>query len=307
MTKSSIVEVPLRQPLPYGKVDSPRTFFPEANPLVLTIKEIECKSILNRSGLADYAINPYVGCEHGCRYCYGRFMMRYTGHREVWGHFVDIKINALQVLLKQVERARRGRVFISSVCDAWQPLEEKYGITRSCVEILLANRFPITILTKSASASRDLDLLKGRPGVELGVTLSCLDEPSRRIFEPRGSSGEERLSLLQKARERDITTYAFLGPILPYLFDSEENLRMLLAAFRDVGVDWVYLDLLNPRPGVWASLYPSLRDRYPHLIPRYREVLFNRGKRIRYGLRLKEKIMKLGRPYSLEEKLHFLW
>lgn len=275
--------------------------------MVLAIKEIECKSILNPSGLADYAINPYVGCEHGCRYCYGRFMMRYTGHREPWGRFVDVKVNAPRVLLKQVGRSRTGRVFISSVCDAWQPLEEKYRITRACVEILLASRFPITILTKSANASRDLDLLKNRHGVELGVTLSCLDEPSRRIFEPRGSSGEERLSLLQAAKERDIITYAFLGPIMPYLFDTDENLRKLLAAFRDVGTDWIYLDLLNPRPGVWASLYPTLTDHYPHLVPRYREILFNRWKRRQYGLRLKEKITRLGRPCRLEEKLHFLW
>ena len=277
------------------------------SPLVLTIKEIECKSILNRSGLADYALNPYVGCEHGCRYCYGRFMMRFTKHREPWGRFVDVKVNGPRVLMKQVKRSRVGRVFISSVCDGWQPLEEKYGITRGCLEILLANRFPITILTKSALASRDLDLIKGRPEVELGATLTTLDERLRRLFEPRGSSGEERISLLRQAKEKGITTYAFLGPIMPYLFDTQENLRALIAALRDVGVDWIYLDLLNPRPGVWTSLYPVLRDHFPHLVPRYRGVLFNPRVRSHYGLRLRERIEKLSRPYRLEKNLQFLW
>ena len=275
--------------------------------MVLTIKEIECKSILNRSGLADYALNPFVGCEHGCRYCYGRFMMRFTKHREPWGRFVDVKVNAPRVLMKQVKRSRVGRVFISSVCDGWQPLEEKYGITRACVKILLANGFPITILTKSALVSRDLDLIEGRPEVELGATLTTLDEGCRRLFEPRGSSGEERISLLKQAKEKGITTYAFLGPIMPYLFDTQENLRLLIAAFRDVGVDWIYLDLLNPRPGVWASLYPVLRDHFPHLVPRYRGVLFNPRERNHYGLRLREKIEKLGRLYRLEKRLQFLW
>ncbi len=275
--------------------------------MVLTIKEIECKSVLNRSGLADYALNPFVGCEHGCRYCYGRFMMRFTKHREPWGRFVDVKVNAPRVLMKQVERSRVGRVFISSVCDGWQPLEEKYGITRACVEILLANGFPITILTKSALVSRDLDLIEGRPEVELGATLTTLDEGCRRLFEPRGASGEERISLLKQAKEKGITTYAFLGPIMPYLFDTQENLRVLIAAFRDVGVDWIYLDLLNPRPGVWASLYPVLRDHFPHLVPRYRGVLFNPRERNHYGLRLREKIEKLGRLYRLEKRLDFLW
>ncbi|MFB0507790.1 MAG: radical SAM protein [Thermodesulfobacteriota bacterium] len=275
--------------------------------MVLTIKEIECKSILNRSGLADYALNPYVGCEHGCRYCYGRFMMRYTKHREPWGRFVDVKVNGPRVLIKQVKRFPTGRVFISSVCDGWQPLEEKYGITRACVEILLANGFPITILTKSALASRDFDLIEGRPEVELGATLTTLDERWRRLFEPRGSPSEERVSLLKQAKEKGITTYAFLGPIMPYLFDTEENLRGLIGAFRDVGVDWIYVDLLNPRPGVWASLYPVLRDHHPHLVPRYKEVLFNPRVRNDYGVRLREKIEKLGRLYRLEKKLQFLW
>jgi DNA repair photolyase len=234
-------------------------------------------------------------------------MMRFTKHREPWGRFVDVKVNAPRVLTKQVERSRVGRVFISSVCDGWQPLEEKYGITRACVEILLANGFPITILTKSALVSRDLDLIEGRPEVELGATLTTLDERYRGLFEPRGSSGEERISLLKQAKEKGITTYAFLGPIMPYLFDTQENLRVLIAAFRDVGVDWIYLDLLNPRPGVWASLYPVLRDHFPHLVPRYRGVLFNPRERNHYGLRLREKIEKLGRLYRLEKRLEFLW
>ena len=275
--------------------------------MALAIKEIECKSILNRSGLADYALNPYVGCEHGCRYCYGRFMMRYTKHREPWGRFVDVKMNGPRVLMKQAKRLPVGRVFISSVCDGWQALEEKYGITRTCLAILLANGFPITILTKSALVCRDLDLMKGRPGVELGATLTTLDEGLRRIFEPRSSCGMERLSLLEQAKAKDITTYAFLGPIMPYLFDTEENLRGLIAAFRDVGVDWIYLDLLNPRPGVWASLNPVLRDHYPHLVRGYRGVLFNPWERGRYGIRIRERIGKLGRQYGLEEKLRFLW
>ncbi len=275
--------------------------------MVLTIKEIECKSILNRSGLAEYALNPYVGCEHGCRYCYGRFMMRYTKHREPWGSFVDVKVNGPRVLMKQVKRFRVGRVFISSVCDGWQPLEEKYGITRACVEILLANDFPVTILTKSGLASRDLDLIEGRPGMELGATLTTLDERGRRLFEPRGSSSKERVSLLKQAKGKGITTYAFLGPILPYLFDTQENLRALMEAFRDVGVDWIYVDLLNPRPGVWASLYPLLRDHYPQLVPRYKEVLFHPRVRDDYGVRLRERIGELGRLYRLEKKIQYLW
>jgi DNA repair photolyase len=275
--------------------------------LTIAIREIECTSVLNRSGIADYAVNAYVGCEHGCRYCYGRFMMRYIKHGESWGHFVDVKVNAPRVLMKQVKRSRMGRVFVSSVCDGWQPLEEKYGITRACVEILLAGGFPVTILTKNVLASRDLDLFEGRREVELGVTVTILDEELRRTFEPRSSSAEERLLLLRRARERGITTYAFLGPIMPYLFDTEENLGGLIMAFQDARVDWIYLDLLNPRPGVWASLYPVLRDHYPHLVSRYRKILFNQWERGRYASTLRARIGELGGRHRMGEKLRFLW
>lgn len=123
------------------------------------VKEIECKSILCKSGLADYALNCYTGCQHGCLYCYARFMGRFTGNTLQWGSFVYVKSNALDVLKKQVRKAKKGNVFISSVCDGWQPLEGKYKLTRQCLEVLLEDNFPVTILTKSTLIARDLDIL----------------------------------------------------------------------------------------------------------------------------------------------------
>ncbi|MBI5181776.1 MAG: radical SAM protein, partial [Nitrospirae bacterium] len=93
----------------------------------LIIKEIKVKSLLSKSGIpgADYCINPYVGCFHCCRYCYATFMKRFTGHAEPWGSFVDVKINAPEVLEKQLKRAEKGNVIISSVTDAYQPKEAR--------------------------------------------------------------------------------------------------------------------------------------------------------------------------------------
>jgi DNA repair photolyase len=124
---------------------------PQVNREALTkkgfrIAEVECKSLLNKSGLADYAVNCYSGCEHGCRYCYARFVTRFSHPGEQWGSFVDIKVNAPAVLAREVKRKRVGKVFVSSVCDGWQPNEANYGLTRQCLEILLSYGYPVTIL-----------------------------------------------------------------------------------------------------------------------------------------------------------------
>ena len=127
------------------------------------IKTIQCKSVLTRSRLpeVDYCINPYVGCLHGCIYCYARFMKRFTGHTEKWGKFIDVKINAPEVLEKELSRSpEKGTVLLGSVTDAYQPIERKYKITRAILEILLKHHFPISILTKSDLVVRDIDLLK---------------------------------------------------------------------------------------------------------------------------------------------------
>ena len=105
---------------------------------MLSIKEIEAKSILNRSKIFDYCLNPYTGCQIGCKYCYARlFMRRYSGHKEAWGNFVDAKINAPLLLRKQIGKVNPGTIWISSVCDPYQPLEAKYKITRNCLKELV--------------------------------------------------------------------------------------------------------------------------------------------------------------------------
>jgi DNA repair photolyase len=115
----------------------------------MIVKEIKAKSILSKSRVYDYALNAYVGCQHRCLYCYAKFMKRFTGHREAWGAFVDVKVNAPELLAREVKKKRKGRVWISGVCDAYQPLEKKYLLTRRCLEILVEQGWPVTIQTKS--------------------------------------------------------------------------------------------------------------------------------------------------------------
>jgi DNA repair photolyase len=183
---------------------------------MLKVKEIKAKSVLNKSKIFDYCINPFTGCQISCRYCYARlFIRRYSGHNEAWGDFVDVKINAPEVLKKQLDKAKRGTVWISSVCDPYQPLEAKYELTRRCLKELVEKQFPINIQTKSKLVLRDLDLFQDLKEIEVGFTITTDDERVAKLFEPGASSVKERLKALENIHSSGIKTFAFVGPLLP--------------------------------------------------------------------------------------------
>lgn len=206
---------------------------------MIEIKEVQAKSILNKSKVFDYCLNPYTGCQISCAYCYARlFMSRYSGHKEPWGQFVDIKVNAPELLKKQLEKAKRGTVWISSVCDPYQPLEIRYRLTRKCLEILLEKQFPLNIQTKSRLILRDIDLLQQFHDIEVGFTITTDDENIARTFESRASSVKERLNALAEIHGRGIKTFAFIGPLLP------GNPEKLIASLEGI-TDKIYIDRMN--------------------------------------------------------------
>ncbi len=206
---------------------------------MLKVNEVKAKSILNKSKIFDYCLNPYTGCEHNCTYCYARlFMRRYSGHKEPWGEFVDIKVNAPQLLKKQLERAKKGIVWVSSVCDPYQPLEAKYKLTRQCLKELAEKQFPVNIQTKSKLVLRDLDLFLQFEEIEVGFTITTDDQRVAKLFESRASSVKERLDALEKIHSEGIRTFAFVGPLLP---GNPDKLVELLEG----KTDKIYLDKMN--------------------------------------------------------------
>ncbi len=239
----------------------------------LKINEIMIKSILNRSGIpgVDLCINPYVGCQHGCIYCYARFMRRYSGHlNDPWGSFVDVKINAVEILRKQIRKANRGEIILSSVTDPYQPLERHYNITRGLLSVLKDYNLPISILTKSHLVKRDIDLLSEMEDCEVGFTIVTLEDSVRKDFEPFSSPIDKRLNALEELIENGIKTYVFLGPILPYL--TEETLAEIMKITFEMGVRDIIIDKLNFKSGNWRDINDLLMDKYPDLLPKYSEI-----------------------------------
>jgi len=210
------------------------------------VREIEAKSILNPSKIHDYCVNPYTGCEVGCVYCYAAlFMGRYSGHSEPWGEFVDVKVNAPELLAKQIAKAKRGTIWFASVCDPYQPLEERFALTRRSLEVLVGRDFPVEIQTKSARVRRDLDVIRRLSDVEIGFTIATDDETIAGMFEPRASPVGERVEVLREFKAAGVSTFAFAGPLLP---GNPEKLVALLTG----AVDRVLIDRMNYVPTVKA-------------------------------------------------------
>ncbi|MCC6502414.1 MAG: radical SAM protein [Deltaproteobacteria bacterium] len=227
----------------------------------MKVTEIQAKSVLSRSQVYDYALNPYVGCEHACVYCYASFMKRFTAHREPWGEFVDVKINAPVLLAKELKKKKAGRVWVSGVCDPYQPLEKKYSLTRKCLEVLVEAGWPFTIQTKSDLVLRDIEIIKQAKDSEVGFTITTADEKIRKIFEPGAPPSINRVNALEALHSEGVRTFCMIAPILP----GAEGLAGMLKG----KVDYVLVDRLNYHYGDWAykkhALEWAMQDSYFYL------------------------------------------
>lgn len=222
--------------------------------------EINCKTALSKSSLPglDYSLNPYMGCEHACSYCYAPSTLHYGG-TEPWGSFVQAKTNIPVILEKEARKFRSGIVGISTVTDPYQPLEKKLRLTRSCLEVLFAKNFPVCVQTKSALVLRDLDLISQFRKKEVGFTITTIDDRISRVLEPGATVASERLRALRELSENDVPTWAFIGPIIPGVL-TEDNVCDLIRAIKDAGCSRILVDPLRLKPGLSEAMQVPLKE-----------------------------------------------
>ncbi len=210
----------------------------------MIIREIHSKTILSKSQVYPYVINAYTGCQHSCTYCYARFMKRFTGHSEPWGEFVDVKVDAPDLLRKEIVRKKPDRVWVSGVCDPYQPLEGKYRLTRQCLEILGAHQWPVAIQTRSPLVVRDLDILKEMKDLDVGFSITTADDGMRKLFEPHAPPIRARIEAIGELHAAGLHTFVMIAPILP----GAEALGELLAD----KVDYYLTDRMNYNHADWV-------------------------------------------------------
>jgi DNA repair photolyase len=196
------------------------------------VREIIVDHMLIAEGPGQYYINPYVGCLIGCDFCYvaerSDFSRALEGLPELpWGRYLDVKVNAADVLRREVQRFPPGVVRISPILtDPYQPIERKYRITRQCLEVLLPAGFSAGVLTRAARVVEDLDLYRRHPLSGIGFSIPTDADRYRQIFEPGADPIEDRLAALETFRAAGVHTVAIVQPILPM---NPERLASLLA------------------------------------------------------------------------------
>jgi len=234
----------------------------------MKIREIKAKSVLSKTGLgSDYVINPYVGCMHGCIYCYARFMKRFTNHPEPWGHFIDVKINAPDLIPEKTDKYKNKSVLMSSVTDAYHPIEIKYKLTRKILEKLVPLGVELNILTKSDLVLRDIDLLKKFKKCLVTISLSFLDEKLIKQIEPLASSAKRRIDALKELNKAGIKTAVFISPIFPEITDWREVINRTK---NFVGEYW--FENLNPYFAIRNNITKFLKNNKPELIEKYNQI-----------------------------------
>lgn len=219
----------------------------------------DSQSIVSQNDSPDvgfrWSVNPYRGCSHGCAYCYARPTHEYLGLNAGLDFETKIlvKLRAPDLLRDWLARSAWSPepIAFSGVTDCYQPAERQFRLTRRCLEVACAARQPISIVTKNALVTRDLDVLAEmatRNTVCVMLSITTLDQALTRVLEPRTSAPAARLQALRELRAAGVPAGVLIAPIIPGLNDSEVP-RMLLAA-RDAGAQWAGFIVLRLPLGV---------------------------------------------------------
>jgi len=234
----------------------------------MKIIQKEVKQIITKSNLpdADFVINPYIGCQHSCIYCYADFMKRFTGHSsEKWGDFVDVKINGHETIKNK--KFNNSSILLGSVTDPYQAIEAKYKMTQQILGKLVSIQPNLEILTKSKLILRDIDLLKKFNNLRIGISLNTMDDNISKYLEPHASPATSRINTLRELHNAGLKTYLFISPIFPEITDF----KALIESTHSF-VDKFLFENLNIRANNRSAIYTFIKKNNPNLIELYNEL-----------------------------------
>jgi radical SAM mobile pair protein B len=263
----------------------------KVNEMSICINSIDTPSVLTKTNLpvGDYSANPYIGCTHGCKYCYASFMKRFTNHSEPWGEFLDVKF------WPQIEKPQKYNnkdVFLCSVTDPYLPEEKEFRRTRALLQQLQGSEVKLSIQTKSDLVLRDLDIIKSMPNARVGFSINTLDEAFRNDMD-KAVSIERRLDAMKILHDEHIRTICFISPIFPGITD----VQAIINRVKDQ-CNLIWLENLNLRGSYKPVILQYIHDRYPQLTGLYDEIYLH-GSRMYWEL-LDESIRNYAKENGME-------
>ncbi len=229
-------------------------------------KYVKVKSVISKSNLPDldYAFNPYIGCTHGCLYCYARDYVsgKYRDVSRNWGTIVYVKENCVEVLKNELRRLRLGVIGVSTITDPYQHIEARLGLVRESIEVMLRYGFNVSIQTKSNLVLRDLDIIrKFKDRVDVGVTLTWLNNDSiMKYIEPNSVRPKERVKVLERLSNEGVETWIFYGPVIPLVNDGEELVKEIVSVAKDTNSK-VLIDKLRVRKWMYEIFRQVMNQR----------------------------------------------
>ena len=249
-------------------------------------REEPCLTALNRVTGMDFAwsLNPYMGCEHRCTFCYVRAFERRADRPsdDRYGRSIRVKVNIAEVLRRELARRTWSRelVAIGAATDPYQPAEGSYRLTRRCLQVLGQARNPFSLITRGPLVVRDVDVLQSaarRAEVSVNVSVPTLDERVWRTTEPGTAPPRQRLRALARLVAAGIKAGVGMAPILPGLSDRPEQLAAVVQAARDAGATHLWVNLLYLRPGTREHFLEHLARDWPTELARYEDLYRGRA------------------------------
>jgi len=273
---------------------------------------LPAKSLLNRcvSKRAmpfTWTINPYRGCEFGCRYCYARYTHEFMEMRDgmEFEQKIYVKQHAANLLRKELRRVKEDEsIALGTATDPYQPAEKRYEVTRGILEVFAAHRgFELGIVTKSNLVERDINLLQNLARsnkLSVHITITTLDTDLARILEPRAPRPDLRLDAVRALSAAGLRVGISCSPVVPGITDAPHDLESLIRAASDCGADYVFANPLFLKPCSAAVFLPFLEQHFPHLAENYRQRYQNRAFVTQpYAKHLSDLISRLRQKYKL--------
>ena len=270
------------------------------------------KSLLNRcvskrAMLFTWTINPYRGCEFGCRYCYARYTHEFMEMRDAmdFEQKIYVKQHAADLLRQELQKVKAGEsIALGTATDPYQPAERRYEVTRGLLEEFARHRgLELEIVTKSNMIVRDVELLRRiaeSNKLAVHMTITTLNTELARILEPRAPRPDLRLDAVRRLSNAGLRVGISCSPVIPGITDSPKDLESLIAAAAEAGADHVFANPLFLKPCSAAVFLPFLERNFPQLVDRYRKRYQERAfLPPAYGKRLAQLIGRLRETYKL--------
>ncbi len=279
----------------------------------MLVKEIKAKSILRKAKkpdswfLVNYGMNLYRGCSHNCAYCDGRSEGYYVEGE--FGEEISVKINAIDILKKELD-PKRKRIplkhyfvgMVGGVGDSYQPLEEKYKLTRQALELFYENNFPVHILTKSTLIERDIDIIKKineQNRAIVSFSFSSADDEISAIFEPGVPAPSERLKTLAKFKKEGIACGMYLMPVIPFTTDTPEVMEETIEKAKEINLDFIVFGGMTLKDGRQKEYFQkTLKENFPNLLPHYENIYLKN----KWGKPTKEYYQSISKTFNLFSK-----